>query len=319
MSYKQPSPVAPADGGTGVNNATRTITIAGNLATSGANPLTLTTTGSTNVTLPTSGTLATTSQIPAFPLTVANGGTGVGTLTAHGVLIGEGTSNVAITSAGSAGQHLQSGGASADPNWTTATFPATATSTGTILRADGTNWSATTATYPATTTVSQILYSSSTNVIGGITTANNGVMQTNSSGVPSISIPTSTTYTPTIGDGTNNFVITSGGSSNGFYWQIGRYYFVNIAIVWTGKGSASAGSQIQISLPATSGTVPTRSSFTLGYVSNVTAAGMLTFNVNSSSNQIQGWVFVSGGGPNALTVGNFGTTGEIQFAGWFSV
>lgn len=42
-----------------LNNADRTINLAGNLTTSGANPLTFTTTGSTNVTLPTTGTLAT--------------------------------------------------------------------------------------------------------------------------------------------------------------------------------------------------------------------------------------------------------------------
>lgn len=46
-------------GGTGVNNGSNTITLAGNLVTSGANSLTLTTTGATNVTLPTTGTLST--------------------------------------------------------------------------------------------------------------------------------------------------------------------------------------------------------------------------------------------------------------------
>jgi hypothetical protein len=46
-------------GGTGVNNGSSTITLGGNLVTSGANALTLTTTGTTNVTLPTTGTLAT--------------------------------------------------------------------------------------------------------------------------------------------------------------------------------------------------------------------------------------------------------------------
>lgn len=46
-----------AFGGTGVNNGSSTITLGGNLVTSGAFPLTLTLTGSTNVTLPTSGTL----------------------------------------------------------------------------------------------------------------------------------------------------------------------------------------------------------------------------------------------------------------------
>ena len=108
------------------------------------------------------------------------------TLTNHGVVIGQGTSALVATAAGSAGQVLQSGGASADPTYSTATYPAVATGTGTIMRADGTNWVATTATYPATTTVSQILYSSSTNVVGGITTANNGVLVTNNTGVPSL-------------------------------------------------------------------------------------------------------------------------------------
>lgn len=46
-------------GGTGVNNGSSTITLGGNLTTSGAFGLTLTQTGTTNVTLPTTGTLAT--------------------------------------------------------------------------------------------------------------------------------------------------------------------------------------------------------------------------------------------------------------------
>lgn len=49
--------VAGQFGGTGVNNSGRTITLGGNLTTSGGNALTLTTTGATNVTLPTSGVL----------------------------------------------------------------------------------------------------------------------------------------------------------------------------------------------------------------------------------------------------------------------
>ncbi len=45
------------NGGTGINNGSNTITLGGDLTTSGANALTLTTTGATNVTLPTTGTL----------------------------------------------------------------------------------------------------------------------------------------------------------------------------------------------------------------------------------------------------------------------
>jgi len=51
--------VAGQYGGTGVNNSGKTITLGGNLTTSGAFATTLTVTGTTNVTLPTTGTLAT--------------------------------------------------------------------------------------------------------------------------------------------------------------------------------------------------------------------------------------------------------------------
>jgi hypothetical protein len=59
------SVVGPTYGGTGVNNGSYTITLAGNISTAGAfstdgaNSLVLTTTAATNVTLPTTGTLAT--------------------------------------------------------------------------------------------------------------------------------------------------------------------------------------------------------------------------------------------------------------------
>ena len=48
-----------ANGGTGVDNGTKTITLGGNLTTSGAYATTLTATAATSVTLPTTGTLAT--------------------------------------------------------------------------------------------------------------------------------------------------------------------------------------------------------------------------------------------------------------------
>ena len=54
--------VAGQYGGTGVANTGKTITLGGNLTTSGAFATTLTITGATNVTLPTTGTLATTAD-----------------------------------------------------------------------------------------------------------------------------------------------------------------------------------------------------------------------------------------------------------------
>lgn len=89
--------------------------------------------------------------------------------------------------------------------------------TNTILQATAAGtpaWS--TATYPATTTINQLLFSSSANVIGGITTGNNGVLITSAGGVPSISstIPTATqsniTTVGTIGTGVWQGTIVGG-------------------------------------------------------------------------------------------------------------
>lgn len=83
-------------------------------------------------------------------------------LTNHAVLVGAGTTTITkVGPTATALQVLQSAGSSADPVFSTAT-------------------------YPATTTVSQILYSSSTNVVGGLATANQGVLTTGTSGIPVI-------------------------------------------------------------------------------------------------------------------------------------
>ena len=108
------------------------------------------------------------------------------TISQFAVLAGGASNAISSIGPGTSGQVLQSGGAASNPVYSTSTFPSTATSTGTILRADGTNWVATTATYPATTTASQLLYSSATNTIGGLATANNGTLVTSATGVPSI-------------------------------------------------------------------------------------------------------------------------------------
>ncbi len=51
------------------------------------------------------------------PVSVPNGGTGVATLAAHGVLLGEGTGNLVASAPGTAGQVFTSGGGSADGSY----------------------------------------------------------------------------------------------------------------------------------------------------------------------------------------------------------
>lgn len=128
------------------------------LVTSSGNVLSVTGTANQILATPTTGNVVLSLIGPYTPATY----------TAHGVLIGEGTSSIAATSAGTAGQLLTSGGASADPTWTTATFPSTAGATGTILRSNGTNWVATTDTYPNTVAAGDLLLATASNVIGSL-------------------------------------------------------------------------------------------------------------------------------------------------------
>lgn len=116
------------------------------------------------------------------------------------------------TSAGTSGKVLQSNGTNYVES--TPTYPSASGSAGQIVRSDGTNNVYTTATYPTTTTVNRILYSSATNTISEITTANSGILNTDGSGVPSIATSPSASGTITGGTGltatTGNVTITSG-------------------------------------------------------------------------------------------------------------
>lgn len=208
--------------------------------------------------------------------TYANIGTNSG-LTAHGVIVGEGNGAFVATAAGTAGQVLQSGGASADPVYSTATYPSTATGTGTILRADGTNWSATTSTYPNTNAINTLLYASSANVMSALATANNGVLTTGTSGIPVITalasdgqlIIGSSAGAPaaaTISAGTGitvtngNNTITISVSSGGFTWTdvSGAFsplkengYFVTATATGTLPASPSQGDTIKFFVDTT--------------------------------------------------------------------
>jgi hypothetical protein len=153
--------IRPADGGTGVNNGSNTLTLGGNLTTSGAFASIFTMTADTNLIFPSSGTLATTSSIPAFPLSMANGGTGASLVAALGAIPYSDITTMALLAPGTSGQLFQSGGAGA-PIWTTST-------------------------YPVTNAVNTLLYASSANVMAALATANSATLITSAGGIPSLS------------------------------------------------------------------------------------------------------------------------------------
>lgn len=81
-------------------------------------------------------------------------------LTNHSVLVGAGTDTITkIGPVASTGSVFMSNGLSSDPGFSTAT-------------------------YPLTTTINQLLYSSASNVVSGLVTANDSLLVTNGSGVP---------------------------------------------------------------------------------------------------------------------------------------
>lgn len=86
------------------------------------------------------------------------------TFTTNGPLYSAASGVVTSGAAGSSGQVYQSAGAGSAPAYTTATFPSTATGTGKVLVADGTNWVASTPTFPnASATSGKIIQSDGTN------------------------------------------------------------------------------------------------------------------------------------------------------------
>lgn len=108
-------------------------------------------------------------------LTASDGGIFYSTAAAGAILAGTATASKVLMS-----------GATAAPTWSVPTFPNSAAGTGTIIRADGTNWVATTSTYPNTNAVSTLLYASASNVMSALATANNGLLVTGNTGIPSI-------------------------------------------------------------------------------------------------------------------------------------
>ena len=158
-------------------------------------------------------------------LPVGNGGTGATTLTAHGVVIGEGTSATAATAAGAAGTILQGAGSSADPSFTsTPTFGVAGTTLGTLSLAGNTSGTITIQPQPA---------AGSYNFNLPITAGTAGQVLTSQGGATTAM----TWTTPTVGTVTS---VTAGtGLSGGTITSTGTIALASTAVTAAAYGSAT--------------------------------------------------------------------------------
>ena len=90
------------------------------------------------------------------------------TTTQYDVLVGGSSNTIGGVGPGSAGQALLSGGASANPAYSTPTYPSASGSAGQILRSDATNNVYSTATYPNTVTAGDIIVATASQTIGSL-------------------------------------------------------------------------------------------------------------------------------------------------------
>ena len=123
------------------------------------------------------------------------------------------------------------------------------------------------------------------------------------------SITAASTYTPTIGDGTNSFTTST---ALGRYYKIGSLYFVSINLVWTSKGSASGASAIEVLLPATCAATDLVAA-TVGYAAGITytSGTLMCANAGNSSNVSFYSISTGGAASPPLTVSQASTTGNI--------
>lgn len=223
------------------------------------------------------------------PFRVTAGGTGLSTLTAHSLMVGNGTSNVAFVGPTStSGQILQSAGALANPAFSTAT-------------------------YPSTTTINQILYSSANNVVSQLAAANQSVLTTGVTGVPVLTsiatngqliigstagAPAAATLTAgtgiSIANGSNSITISASGG--GMTWTnitgatqtiaVNNGYFANNA------------SQVTFTLPAsaTIGDIFRIADMQGGFIIAQNANQQILFNASATTVGVTGQIINSGSG-----------------------
>lgn len=171
-------------------------------------------------------------------VTVANGGTGQTTLSAHGVILGNGSSSLNVLSPGTSGTILTSNGISSDPSWNSLSVSLTSQVTGTLPVGSGGT---------GTTSISQysVVMGNNTSAFSGIAPSTAGYVLTSNGGssAPTFQIPTSPTNVNSATNIANGAIgqipYQTGSSTTTFLASSGGILFNNgsNALSWTNQPS----------------------------------------------------------------------------------
>lgn len=240
-------------------------------------------------------------------LALAYGGTNANLTASNGGIIYSTASAMAVLSGTATARQMLQSGSSTTPAWSTTTWP-------------------------ATSTINRILFSSSANVIGEISTVNGGLLNANASGVPALTVTpvlgvagTSTgtmgfsgltsgvvTIQPQSAAGTYNFNLpTTAGSSGDLLTSAGG---VAAAMTWTTPGTVSKTDDTNVTM--TLGGTPTGAavkafSMTLGWTGQLSLArGGTNANLTAST----GGIVYSGASAFAILSGT-ATAGQMLRSG----
>ncbi len=205
-------------------------------------------------------------------------------LTNHALLVGAGTTTITkVGPTATAGQVLQSAGSSADPAFSTAT-------------------------YPSTTTINQILFSSSANVVGGISAVNNGTLISGATGIPSFlangttgQVLTATTGSPPSWSAASGTLTTLTGDTGGAISPSAG----NITLAGSGSiTTVGSGSTITTQLTGLTNhnVLIGAGSSTITKVAPSATSGVPLISQGSSADPTFGTVVVAGGGTGATTL-----------------
>lgn len=216
-----------------------------------------------------------------LPLSMQNGGTGANLTPSDGGIVYTNATNMEILAGTSTPfQMLQSGSNSA-PSWSTSTWP-------------------------ATTTINELLYSSANNVVGQITTADNSVLATNASGVPSFtdSLPGAVQVS------VNSLNSGTGASSSTFWRGDGMWESISAGEVPTGSIIDYAGTGSPTGYLLCDGSAVSRATYSALFTAISTTWGVGDGSTTFNLPDLRRSVTVGSGGTGTAVLGNaVGDTG----------